>query len=138
MKIITRALKNCWNARAITEELKLFFKEKSVNVHASEKQRDYERVVVDSFYDAVIHNSFAICNIPYNKALSVVCYFFFCDNVDSYELDEDVDNLLKMVMDSLNGIAWVDDKQVVHKEGSKISRSPKEYTRIEITFLEDI
>ena len=47
----------------------------------------------------------------------------------------DLDNLIKFVKDALNGTFWLDDKQVVYLEATKIY-GDKEETNIEILNLE--
>lgn len=46
--------------------------------------------------------------------------------------DMDIDNLLKSFLDALNGIVWLDDKQVVQIHGNKIYVSEKWEERAEI------
>ena len=49
----------------------------------------------------------------------------------------DVDNLIKTVLDGLNGIAWLDDAQVVSVSGEKVWSGNAPMTRVTITYEED-
>ena len=48
----------------------------------------------------------------------------------------DIDNLLKAAMDSLNGIAWLDDRQVYNVEATRCQVSVKTSERMEIYLVE--
>jgi crossover junction endodeoxyribonuclease RusA len=49
----------------------------------------------------------------------------------------DADNYAKLVMDALNGIAWVDDRQVTHLSVHiSPTRGPGPYTNVQIRTLE--
>ena len=47
----------------------------------------------------------------------------------------DVDNLIKLLLDGLNGIAWKDDNQVMMACGRKVLASPEPHTSVRITQL---
>lgn len=49
----------------------------------------------------------------------------------------DVDNVLKLVMDALNGVAWKDDKQVTeaHIKKHRRFRRKQSYMRITVTYI---
>lgn len=51
----------------------------------------------------------------------------------------DVDNVLKLVMDALNGTAWRDDAQVVYASCEKARRYTRRfvYLRVEVSYLDD-
>lgn len=51
----------------------------------------------------------------------------------------DVDNVAKLVLDALNGVAWVDDTQVTHLSVIKHSRTRRDgdETRVMIWWFED-
>ena len=49
----------------------------------------------------------------------------------------DVDNLIKTVLDGLNGIAWKDDAQVVEVSGMKMWSLDAPLTDVTITYEED-
>jgi Holliday junction resolvase RusA-like endonuclease len=44
----------------------------------------------------------------------------------------DVDNMLKAILDALNGLAWADDNQVTEIYGKKLRRSPERKTVVRI------
>jgi len=44
----------------------------------------------------------------------------------------DIDNLIKGTLDSLNKIAWIDDKQVVRVSAERIKTSVKGMERVEV------
>lgn len=46
----------------------------------------------------------------------------------------DVDNLIKTVLDALNGVVWKDDNQVVSIKARKINSISKDYTEIRIEY----
>lgn len=48
--------------------------------------------------------------------------------------DKDTDNMLKLVKDALNGVAWRDDKLVVWEYGQKVIGVGKESARTELYF----
>jgi crossover junction endodeoxyribonuclease RusA len=47
----------------------------------------------------------------------------------------DVDNLLKLLLDGLNGVAWKDDAQVMMACGRKVLACPEPHTSVRITEL---
>jgi Holliday junction resolvase RusA-like endonuclease len=47
----------------------------------------------------------------------------------------DIDNLIKAILDGLNGIAWQDDKQVVRVIAERIVAGSKESERAEIEIM---
>ena len=111
------------------------FDARSLTMYSSERQVVYEAKVVEAFYNAIIHEPDFIASVPVIRPFSCTAYFYFADDCDPEDLDEDVDNLLKMVLDALNGVAWSDDKKAIHKEGGKISRASREYSEVSITLL---
>ena len=62
--------------------------------------------------------------------VSVKAYFYFPrprttarKQINDYpypDIDPDIDNCVKLILDSLNGIAWVDDNQVVSIQARKL------------------
>ena len=57
-----------------------------------------------------------------------------------YSVRSDVDNLAKFVMDSLNGLVYVDDRQVVNLNAIKVLDSEglcRGATEVEISVLEE-
>ncbi|SHF43514.1 crossover junction endodeoxyribonuclease RusA [Caldanaerobius fijiensis DSM 17918] len=49
----------------------------------------------------------------------------------------DIDNIAKAVADSLNGIAYIDDRQIVHLETKRMPCASSEDERVEITLWEE-
>jgi crossover junction endodeoxyribonuclease RusA len=44
----------------------------------------------------------------------------------------DIDNLIKSILDGLNGIAWQDDKQVVKVVAERLATADKKSERVEV------
>lgn len=67
--------------------------------------------------------------IPKGRYASVSMQFYLCGGQTP-----DIDNLIKAILDGLNGIAWEDDKQVVgvHAIRCKAASKQDEYAEIEI------
>lgn len=67
--------------------------------------------------------------IPKGRYASVTMQFYICGGQTP-----DIDNLIKAILDGLNGIAWEDDKQVVGVHAARFSAASKdgEYAEIEI------
>lgn len=47
----------------------------------------------------------------------------------------DIDNLIKSILDGLNGIAWQDDKQVVKVIAERLSAGSKDCERAEVEIM---
>jgi Holliday junction resolvase RusA-like endonuclease len=50
---------------------------------------------------------------------------------------QDIDNLVKLVLDALNGVAWLDDQQVVSLVASVFRRQATPQTRIIVEEVSD-
>jgi Holliday junction resolvase RusA-like endonuclease len=50
----------------------------------------------------------------------------------------DLDNMLKSVLDALNGLAWEDDKQVVRITAQKLPRVHQELDYIQVTVTDEV
>lgn len=57
----------------------------------------------------------------------------FCEGLRQREKWQDVDNMLKLVMDALNGVAWEDDRDVVSVTGEVFRGSDVPHTWVVIT-----
>ena len=97
------------------------FSHKSGTVYTPAKTARYERLIRKAFLDAGGETIPAGCyvaitvdayfRIPksYTKGKRLACQH----NVNRPAKKPDIDNVLKAVMDALNGVAYEDDKQVV-------------------------
>ena len=50
----------------------------------------------------------------------------------------DIDNMLKLVLDALNGIAWADDHQVVEIQARKVQATTKAAARTEVVIYRPV
>ena len=103
------------------------FSRKSRTVYTPKKTEAYEKGIAKAFTDAggecfpngcyVSVTVHAFFDIPksYAKGKRLACKH----NVNRPDKKPDVDNILKSVLDALNGVAYVDDKQVVEAIGRK-------------------
>ena len=57
------------------------------------------------------------CMAPTDKQCSVSLSF--------YETKADIDNLIKSALDGMNGVIFIDDRQVHHVEASRLTGEPK-------------
>ena len=65
--------------------------------------------------------------MPKGYGASVSMKFFFRGGQTP-----DIDNLIKAILDGLNGIAWEDDKQVVEVKAFRGKAIEQEYAEVEI------
>lgn len=65
--------------------------------------------------------------LPKGNQASVTMRFFLCGGQTP-----DIDNLIKAILDGLNGIAWEDDKQVVEVRAQRGKASNKQFECAEV------
>ena len=90
--------------------------------YTPQKTKNYEGLIKMSFYKKYgfknepckneIHVKIAVYYKP-PKSYSKKKSRELIDNVRGYMCKPDADNIAKAVLDALNGVIWVDDKQVV-------------------------
>ena len=98
-----------------------------------------ERNIREAFLDRMEHN-FKPLETP--VAVSLCFYFAQPKGTSKKVFDEsrgkarpkkpDIDNLIKTVLDALNGVAWKDDNQVVRVEAEKLNGGTKGFTEVTI------
>lgn len=100
------------------------------------KQVSYQRLVATQARKAAD-------DLRFTKPVKVQCAFYFARPKSDkkkelvYGGKGDVDNLLKQVLDSLNGVIWQDDCCVVDITGIKMYTDGQERTIVRILQLED-
>ena len=117
------------------------FSRRSGTVYTPQKTMDYEKTIRASFLKAngekipadcyVRIDIMAYFKIPksYTKGKRMACQY----NINKPTVKPDIDNITKVVLDALNGVAYEDDKQVVNCRCEKrYSRSGSGYVVVEI------
>jgi Holliday junction resolvase RusA-like endonuclease len=97
-----------------------------IRTYTPKKTHDYEHHIAEAY----VYNGGTLFDYPY-LAVSIIAYFpipksarkadrllMETGNVWHNKIP-DIDNIVKLVLDSLNGIAWEDDKQVVYLKAKK-------------------
>lgn len=115
------------------------FSRKSGTVYTPQKTVSYEKKIAKAYTEAkgqlipsdcyVSITVKAFFNVPksWKKCLQNAA----ADGYIKPTCKPDIDNIIKVVLDGLNGVAYEDDKQVVEIKGSK-SYSVGTYERIEV------
>lgn len=97
------------------------FSRRSGTVYTPAKTAKYEKEIRDSFLAAggklIPEGSYVLVTIDayfeipksYTKRKRLACE----RNINRPDKKPDIDNVLKVVLDALNGVAYVDDKQVI-------------------------
>lgn len=96
------------------------------HAYTPKSTRDYERAIVEAYLNASqrprepfsgpIAVSIMTCRqLPKSTPKSVY------SEPDTHK--PDIDNIAKIVLDALNGVAWVDDSQVVYLQVNKLNRT---------------
>ena len=94
----------------------------------NKRVKGYKKAVADAFIKRV--EELDIIDLDITRPISILVVFCFCRPQSLLKADlttaemthvkkPDVDNLLKSVMDALNGVAWTDDSQVTTAVTSK-------------------
>ena len=128
-KIRSKQRPRFYNGRAITPKQTIAYE-------------DYIKWLWTSKHDTMIHadtpikiSVIAYFGIPksYSKKKKEACYTHKLKPTKK----PDTDNILKIVCDALNGIAYYDDKQIVEATVKKLySVDEKEYLTIEVEVIE--
>jgi Holliday junction resolvase RusA-like endonuclease len=99
---------------------------KNGHVYTPQKTRDYERHIRDSWAEQCPHVPLTgavrvqvIAYFPWAKSWTKAKKQAAADGVIFPTGRPDADNILKIVCDALNGLAWVDDSRCVVKEVRK-------------------
>jgi Holliday junction resolvase RusA-like endonuclease len=118
------------------------FSKKSGTVYTPKNTADYEKEIREAYIKAggkkipadcyVKIDIMAYFKIPksYSKKKAMTCQH----NINKPTVKPDVDNITKVVLDALNGVAYEDDKQVVICRCEKrYSKSGAGYVDVEIS-----
>lgn len=96
-------------------------------------KKDYPRVKpIEGYVKVYIE---AGLQIP--KSISKIKRQEMIDNLILPSKTPDIDNIIKSALDGLNGVAWLDDKQVIFVSGLKIY-SEHNYIKIKVEQINDI
>lgn len=107
------------------------------HAYTPDKTRNYEKMVKEIFISQYGNTT----PLETNVDLKIDCFFTFPTSYSikkrknlifhSYAKKPDVDNIIKIILDSLNNLAYLDDKQVVHLEITK-TYAEEDYVEIKI------
>lgn len=117
------------------------FSRRSGTVYTPSKTAKYEKEIRDSFLAAggkmIPNGSYvtvavdAYFKIPksYAKGKRLACKY----NINRPDKKPDIDNILKVVLDALNGLAYEDDKQVVEVRCRKLYSRSTGFLKISVS-----
>lgn len=117
------------------------FSQKSGTVYTPTKTVRYERLIRKAFLDAGWNTIPSDCyvgitvdayfQIPksYTKGKRLACQH----NINRPDKKPDIDNILKIVLDGLNGVAYADDKQVIEVRCRKFYSVSSGYLKISVS-----
>lgn len=117
------------------------FSQKSGTVYTPTKTVRYERLIRKAFLDAGCNAIPSDCyvgitvdayfQIPksYTKGKRLACQH----NINRPDKKPDIDNILKIVLDGLNGVAYADDKQVIEVRCRKFYSVSSGYLKISVS-----
>lgn len=100
--------------------------------------RDYERSIREAFENATVRppepfsGPIAVCIMTYRQLPKSTPKSVFSEP-DTHK--PDIDNVAKIVLDALNGVAWEDDAQVVSLKVSKLNRT-RSHERMSVSITE--
>ena len=96
------------------------FNRKTGNAYTPKNTREYEKLIA-SLYKGPFHKEGHLSvSIVFTVEGTSITITRLDDNRETSKLTGDVDNYAKAVVDALNGVAYADDKQIVHLEIRKI------------------
>ena len=98
-------------------------------VYTPKNTVDYEKLILATF----LANRQSFCSVS-EKPIFVNIFACFNSKKNPWELKPDADNIAKVVLDALNNIVYLDDKQVVSLNVEKFS-SDDDYLYIEVEEL---
>lgn len=117
------------------------FSRKSGTVYTPAKTVRYERLIRKAFLDAGGNAIPSDCyvgitvdayfQIPksYTKGKRLACQH----NINRPDKKPDIDNILKIVLDGLNGVAYADDKQVIEVRCRKFYSVSSGYLKVSVS-----
>lgn len=117
------------------------FSQKSGTVYTPTKTVRYERLIRKAFLDAGVNTIPSDCyvgitvdayfQIPksYTKGKRLACQH----NINRPDKKPDIDNILKIVLDGLNGVAYADDKQVIEVRCRKFYSVSSGYLKVSVS-----
>ena len=117
------------------------FSQKSGTVYTPAKTVRYERLIRKAFLDAGGNAIPSDCyvgitvdayfQIPksYTKGKRLACQH----NINRPDKKPDIDNILKIALDGLNGVAYADDKQVIEVRCRKFYSVSSGYLKISVS-----
>lgn len=117
------------------------FSQKSGTVYTPTKTVRYERLIRKAFLDAGGNTIPSDCyvgitvdayfQIPksYTKGKRLACEH----NINRPDKKPDIDNILKIVLDGLNGVAYADDKQVIEVRCRKFYSVSSGYLKVSVS-----
>lgn len=120
------------------------FSRKSGTVYTPSKTARYEKEIRDSFlaaggkmipdggYVTVAVDAYFKIPKSYIKGKRLACEY----NINRPDKKPDIDNVLKVVLDALNGVAYEDDKQVVEVRCRKYYSNSTGFLKISVRELE--
>lgn len=98
-----------------------------VHTYTPKKTADYERLIADAYKEQAQYkferdqalNVKISFGMPIPKSTTRTIRAQMIDGLMKHTKKPDVDNLIKSVLDALNGIAWEDDAQIVKVSATK-------------------
>lgn len=98
---------------------------KSGHAYTPKETKIYEEEVKGSYLQLTPDNR----NMYENCGVKVEINAYFNTDKELYAINPDVDNIAKIILDALNGLAYKDDKQVIELNVKKI-KSDKDYVEV--------
>ena len=118
---------------------------KGIRAFTPKKDHDYERHIAMQFLEqggTVFEHKYIgvsiVAYFPIPKTARKADRLLFETGYIPYDHKPDVDNVAKSVLDGLNGVAWVDDKQVVSLKIKKFyAKEPRVDVKIQEVYVND-